>query len=215
MRKHVSQTCQTPALESSYDDHEASNGIQVTGREHVAIGAGSTFVVLAVAQVNGHPVATTLGVSAVAVAAAGSLGPDLDHPRSLASATIPAALITYSLFFLMSPWVASWHPLLAGLDLSGMGPRWTIAAWMALAAGVTLFLLSWILGAAFGHRGPVHSLGFGAMATAALVVVLVLFRLPLWLALPYAWGWIAHLVADSTTARGLQHAFWPLNRGAP
>ncbi len=147
---------------------------------------------------------------AIAAAAAGSLGPDLDHPGSLASVTIPISLIGYSVLFLVSPWVARQHPVLAVLDLSGLGQQWHTAAWTALVAGVLLLALSWVFGMTFGHRGPVHSLTFGAIASVAVLIVLAVYGAPLWMAAAFAWGWIAHLIADSTTANGLQHVFWPL-----
>jgi membrane-bound metal-dependent hydrolase YbcI (DUF457 family) len=180
------------------------------GREHISIGAGSTALVLTVAQMNGAAVDPASMGLAIAVAAAGSLGPDLDHPGSLASLTIPLSLVGYSLVFLATPWIARQHPALVGLDLSGLGQGWHVAAWTALIAGVVLFILSWVLGAAFGHRGPVHSLAFGAAASAVVLIILAVYDAPLWMAAAFAWGWIAHLIADSTTTHGLQHVFWPI-----
>lgn len=185
----------------------------MTGREHIGIGAGVTFAALTIAQMNGAAIDTTAMALSLAAAAAGSLGPDLDHPNSLASLTIPATLVGYASLFLVSPWVAAQHPALSGLDLSAMGPKWSAAAWTALGAGLVLFTLSWVFGAMFGHRGPVHSVAFGAAATTVVLVVLALFNAPLWMAIPFAWGWVAHLMADSTTAHGLQHVFWPLTSG--
>lgn len=184
----------------------------MTGREHMGIGVGATFAVVTAAQMSGHSIDTATAALALAAAAAGSLGPDLDHPNSLAGASIPAALIVYSGLFLLSPWVASLHPALAGLDLSTLGSPWTAAAWTALVVGLFLFALSWILAATFGHRGPVHSVGFGLAATAMVIILSAVFSAPLWLAIPFAWGWIAHLLADATTPRGLHHAFWPFVR---
>jgi membrane-bound metal-dependent hydrolase YbcI (DUF457 family) len=184
------------------------------GREHIAIGVVSTTVVVAAAQFTQSSVdLPALGLAMLA-AAAGSLAPDTDHPGSLASVTIPATACVYAVVFLVARQLdaASSSPLKL---LSRLGPEWVLAAWLSLAAGLTLFLVSFVLGAVFGHRGPVHSIAFGIAATAAVFVGLAIFRAPLWLAVPFAWGWMAHLLADARTPDGLPSVAWPLAAKRP
>ena len=182
----------------------------MTGREHVQIGAGSTILAAgAWQQAHGG---VNVGVLAALTAAAvlGSLSPDLDHPFSLLSMSIPAALIGYGGGFLAAVAYARAHQPAFDFGLSRLGPEWTSWAWAAVTLGFALLILSFALGGFFGHRGPVHSLAFGAGATVIMLGCLLAFHLSMFLAVPFAWGWVAHLIADSMTPAGLDSVLWPL-----
>ena len=73
-------------------------------------------------------------------------------------------------------------------DLSLLGPGSFTAARTAVVLGILLLAASLLFGLLFTHRGPVHSLAFGALATAASAVGLAALGGPLWLVLPFAWG---------------------------
>lgn len=180
------------------------------GREHVSIGVGTAFLAAYGWQYAHHSGDLIATVPVLAGAAAGSLAPDLDHPASLGSLTIPATLVAYGGAFLVYRWYDRAHPsaMFGGLTAS-LGQQWVAAAWAAIAIGVALFLISWALGATFGHRGAVHSLAFGASATLLVLIGTLLLHGPLSVVLGFAWGWLAHLLADMTTPAGLSSLFWP------
>jgi membrane-bound metal-dependent hydrolase YbcI (DUF457 family) len=182
----------------------------MTGREHVAIGVGYTALLIGAIQTAGNGLDLHAMWPALLAAAAGSLAPDMDHPNSLASLSIPAALIGYAGVFLVYRRYEAGNPSAISLGVSALGPEWVLAAWVALAVGFTLLLVSFVLGAMFGHRGAVHSIAFGLATTGIVLIGLAVFKAPPWLAVPFAWGWISHLFADATTSAGLSDVFWPL-----
>jgi membrane-bound metal-dependent hydrolase YbcI (DUF457 family) len=158
----------------------------------------------------GMDIAPVSMVTAAAVAAAGGLAPDLDHPFSLASFAIPSTLLGYGGGFLA---VAAWQKQQTGpqmLDLWALGPGYFSAAWIAVWVGALLLGLSLVAAKVFGHRGPVHSIAFGVIATVVVAIGLAASRAPLWWALAFAWGWASHLAADATTKMGLPSLLWPL-----
>lgn len=182
----------------------------MTGRQHIAIGAGSAALAVGAMQSAGAGIDLGVLVPVVMAAAAGSLGPDLDHPGSLASMSIPITLITCAgTFLLVRGWELS-HPDGFPTGLTALGSAWVSGAWLALGIGVALIAISIALGRMFGHRGIVHSIAFGLGATALVAVGLLTFGAPIFLAIPFAWGWLAHLMADATTSAGLSKVLWPL-----
>lgn len=180
------------------------------GQQHVAIAGVSAWAACWGLQQAGMDITPVSMFTAAAVAGAGGLAPDLDHPFSLASFAIPSTLIAYGGVFLA---VAAWQKQQTGpqlIDLSALGPGYFSAAWIAVWVGVLLLALSLIAGRVFGHRGPVHSIAFGVFATIVVALGLLVFRAPLWWALAFAWGWASHLAADATTKMGLPSLLWPL-----
>lgn len=188
--------------------------MHMRGREHVLIGAGSVFLVGLGLQASVPSITTTVLLGCTAAAAAGSLAPDLDHPRSLASLSIPATLVVYGGGFLLMPVFTRHIPVLAPLDLSGMPRVYTVAAWLAVLLGVLLFGLSIAAGASFGHRGPVHSLVFGLAGSVGVLTATLVLRGPLWVPLLFAYGWATHLALDATTKMGLPRLLWPFDEDA-
>ncbi|MHB9004461.1 MAG: metal-dependent hydrolase [Coriobacteriia bacterium] len=185
------------------------------GRDHVAIAAGSTFLVMLGAQQAGIVVDASAMYGSMAAAAVGSLAPDLDHPGSLASLSIPASLLAYGGVFLLFAWLPERIPSLGVLDLSKLPAPYHQAASLAVGTALALFLLSAVAGATFGHRGPVHSIVFGLIATAAFFVAMLVLHAPLYLGIAFAWGWVTHLVADATTPMGLPSVLWPIGASIP
>jgi len=185
-------------------------GELMTGRGHIAVGVGTTVVLLGLPQNAMGGLDAAILVPAAIAAAAGSLAPDLDHPSSLASLSIPASLITYAGVFLAVRSYEITHPTAFSFGLSQLGPGWVAAAWISLMAGFGLLILSFALGAMFGHRGPVHSVFFGLCASVLVLLALAIVNAPLWLAGWFAWGWWAHLAADAMTPAGLSHVLWPI-----
>jgi membrane-bound metal-dependent hydrolase YbcI (DUF457 family) len=187
----------------------------INGGQHAGIAAGSTIVIGWGMQRLGADVGSPVLLTAAVVAVAGSLAPDLDHPHSLASFTIPSALLAYGGGFLLmmriSPTLPK--PQLIGPILSALPPIYTEAAWVAVAAGLVLLLVAFVLGSTFGHRGLVHSVGFGLIATLVFMCVTLLLGAPAWWALVFAWGWATHLAADATTHDGLPDVLWPIGSG--
>lgn len=159
-----------------------------------------------------HIAPTVYGMAAGA-AAAGSLAPDLDHPFSKASFGIPTALLGYGGGFLLVAGIQGRSTAPQMFDLSLLGEGYFTAARLAVAVGLILLVSSFLFGLFFSHRGPVHSLAFGVGITVAFTVGLALLGAPLWLWAPFAWGWIAHLLADATTPHGVPHLLWPLGSG--
>lgn len=189
---------------------EQETGGQLRGRQHIAIGAGSAALAFGAMQSAGTGIDLGALVPVVMAAAAGSLGPDLDHPGSLASMGIPITLITYAgVFLFVRGWELS-HPGGLPIGAAAVGPAWVSGAWLALGAGVALVAVSFALGRVFGHRGIVHSIAFGLGATALVAIGLLASGASVFLAIPFAWGWLAHLAADATTSAGLKKVLWPL-----
>lgn len=152
---------------------------------------------------------------AMGAAAAGSLAPDLDHPFSKASFGIPTALLSYGGIFLLVAGFQSRSTSPQMLDLSLLGEGYFTAARLAVAVGLILLISSLLFGLLFSHRGPVHSLAFGGGITVAFTVGLAILGAPSWLWAPFAWGWIAHLLADATTPHGVPYLLWPLGTSLP
>lgn len=180
------------------------------GREHVAVGVASTALLLGMMQSAQGGVDAVAMLPALVAVSVGSLAPDLDHPGSLASLTIPVTLVSYAGMFLLARRYEIAHPGALPFGFSTVGPEVLLAAWVSLAVGITLLLLSFIFGSMFGHRGAVHSIAFGLGATALVLLGLALFKAPLWWAVPFAWGWFAHLMTDAMTPAGLPNILWPM-----
>ncbi len=181
------------------------------GREHVLLGAGSVVMVGLGAQAIGAAIPLSSLAMAAAAAAAGSLAPDLDHPGSLASLGIPATLLAYGACFLLLPLFSKNSMFASAFDGLATDARYTAIAWTAVIVAVLLFGLSIAAGAAFGHRGPVHSLVFGLAGTLGVLSGTLVLSGPLWIPLMFAWGWATHLGADATTKMGLPRLLWPFD----
>lgn len=182
----------------------------------MSIGAGTVLVAGIGVQALGGSVSFGTLALAVAAAAVGSLAPDLDHPWSLVSFSIPVALLGYGGVFLLMPLFRSDSGMFAGMiDALVMSPRHRAVAWLSVMAGILLFGLSFTAGAALGHRGPVHSLLFGLGATVSVLMATLVLSGPLWVPLMFAWGWATHLAADATTKMGLPCLLWPFDDRRP
>lgn len=177
----------------------------------MAIGALSTGLACWSMRAAGAPIEpATIGLAAAA-AVAGSLAPDLDHPFSKASFGIPSALLAYGGGFLLAAFVQGRMHGPQLFRLSMLGPGYFAAARTAVGVGVVLLLLSLAFGAVFEHRGPIHSVAFGGLASVVFLIAAAALGAPVWLVLPFAWGWAAHLIADATTRMGVPRLLWPFD----
>ncbi len=180
------------------------------GREHVLLGAGSVVMVGLGAQAIG---------AAIPLSSLGWLPRPRRRVRSHRISIIPVRLPA-----LASPHVAGlWRMLPAtplfsknsmfasAFDGLATDARYTAIAWTAVIVAVLLFGLSIAAGAAFGHRGPVHSLVFGLAGTLGVLSGTLVLSGPLWIPLMFAWGWATHLGADATTKMGLPRLLWPFD----
>jgi len=191
----------------------------LNGRDHLAIGAGSTAAVLWGLSAAGLPMEpATIGIGAL-VAGLGALMPDIDHPRSTASSTLPRKLLSEALGIAV-PLVAlmAFFAFIGGKAagatmLAAFAPLIKFAIGMAVFGGVFLGL-SALVRARTGHRGATHSLVFAAGATVVVCIGCALFEVPAWYGLLFGWGWLTHLAADATTHMGLPSLLWPLGQPA-
>jgi membrane-bound metal-dependent hydrolase YbcI (DUF457 family) len=186
------------------------------GRQYVAIGVVSALAGLQYAQTIGLETEPETVVVSILVVSLGSLFPDIDHPRSTISRTIPGVLFGIGLAILLFPVVSAMIPaafedfrsasnifqFLHQLPLTRLGLLLVI---LAVAIKVT----SAIISACFGHQGAIHSLVFAAGATILAIVVCVRSDVAWWYGLPFGWGWLSHLLADAITEMGLPSLFWP------
>ena len=180
------------------------------GRAHVLVAGGSTMLALLGLQPAGAHFDTATMALAFGMASAGALAPDLDHPGSLASVTIPATLLGWGGLYLAARALPETNMLSKVLGASTLSSQYTTAAWSAVIAALVLFLLSGVAGAVYGHRRQVHSVVFGAASTIVVIVGLLVFQASLWFALAFAWGWASHLLTDSLTPAGLSYLLWPV-----
>ena len=128
------------------------------------------------------------GIPAIAAAAVGALTPDLDHPNSYLTKRV-AVLPIFRRSGLVITGLALVYAGLAGLVL---------LPGLIHLNGQTIIGLSLAAIAFMPHRGPSHSLVGLAAAT---YVVYSSFTVPL--ALPFAIGYLTHLIADSVTDSGI------------
>ena len=73
-----------------------------------------------------------------------------------------------------------------------------------------LFIPSMVLREALGHRGALHSVAAGVVLCTVVEYVAILAGAP-GIGRALAWGYVAHLIADMLTRRGVPLA-WPITR---
>ena len=185
---------------------------------HVIVGVGSLSAFLLIADVVGlaaipspAPLAASLGMAAV-----GAIAPDIDHPRSMISASLPTFLLKMGsrlLFFISIPALIT---VASSRRYDIMNPEtlfkqdiFRLLVVVILGAS-GLLALSRIVHVFFKHRGPIHSPTFyvGVSVVTPLLIALVIPGW-WWMGLIFGWGWFSHLVADSLTPSGIP-IFWPL-----
>jgi hypothetical protein len=162
----------------------------------------------------GVPVdAVAIGFGALA-GGLGALMPDIDHPQSTASRSLPRKFLAQGVEMVV-PLVAILL-LFGGLGSSSAGASMFAAfapalkfAGALLAAGIALLVLSAGVRMFTQHRGATHSLAFAGGATILACVACLVFSVPAWYGLLFGWGWLTHLAADATTNMGLPSLYWP------
>jgi membrane-bound metal-dependent hydrolase YbcI (DUF457 family) len=189
----------------------------MNGGQHFIIGAASAGVGLWAARSLGLEVGTGTILVSAAVAGIGSLAPDIDHPRSTISRGLPAELLWRGLALLALPLLLVILPLLSGDFQRALATLQSLSqtAWMRWGLALTvpaigLLVVSTLISALFGHRGATHSLVFGLAATLIAMGVCLYLDAAWWYGLLFGWGWLLHLLADTTTGMGLPALWWPL-----
>ncbi len=193
----------------------------MNGTAHLLIGGASTALGLWGAQKIGLPVETgTIFIGAV-IGGAAALTPDIDHPRSTISRSLPLHYLKVGLSLLLIPLGLALVSFIRASDGTTSGLFQSVANTPFLQWGVwiilpplLLMLASFLLSHVFGHRGATHSLVFTAGATILAILICLSFRLPWTYGLIFGWGWLSHLLADATTERGLPSLLWPFKKPA-
>ena len=191
--------------------------------EHVSIAVVTTGGLLF--ALNGFEFdVTAQTAAAVGVAAIGSLVPDIDHPQAWISNRIPATLVASGGGVLLSYAIANWmlgRETSQSMGSALMGPLAEMMrpllglAWVALASGIALLVVSIVVARTLGHRGPTHSLAINAALTVVAVIVFAITG-PSWtLGLWFGFGYLTHLLADMLTPMGCPSFLWPAGEGLP
>jgi membrane-bound metal-dependent hydrolase YbcI (DUF457 family) len=187
---------------------------------HALIGIGTAGLGVAAAEALGLPALPleALGIGALVVGI-GSIATDLDHPKSFISNSIPSRVVRIALAILLIPLLAALGTLLSTRDAPGTWAQFTglifgvdFLRWALIALGASLGLmaLSWLLYKSLHHRGPLHSLLFTLVISAAVGFAFWWFWLPWAWGLAFGWGWLWHILADGLTTEGVPF-FWPFN----
>ena len=187
---------------------------------HAFIGVGTVSLALLSVEALGvsrvSPI--LLGAGAI-ITTVGSIAPDLDHPRSFISNTIPSHVIRLALAILTIPLLAALASWLSTRDLSGTITdlktlvwgvnflRWTA---IALVSALALMMLSLFLYKSLHHRGPLHSLLFAISITIVVSLTIALLGGSWLWGLAFGWGWLCHILGDGLTPQGIPF-FWPLS----
>jgi hypothetical protein len=187
----------------------------VKGPQHFSIGLLSAGAGLWAAHLLGVDVGVlAVGLGAV-VAGIGALAPDIDHPRSLISNKIPGRAIGVALTMALPLVVvagAVWYfaGRRAGTSLLGTFSPMLQWALVVVVAALTLGMGSLVASKTLGHRGPIHSVAVGALASAGIGAGCASLGVPILYAMAFGWGWLTHLAADMTTRDGVPSALWPI-----
>ena len=183
------------------------------GGAHLAIGAGSTALGLYGLQALGAPLdPLTIAFGAMA-AGLGALAPDVDHPRSTASSSLPDKLFDQAiqmalpLLLLVFVFAVFGGKAVGASMMASFGPLLRIAGTM-LAFAIAFVLASKIARRYTKHRGATHSLFTAGVATLFVTVVCLVASVPAWYGLLFGWGWLTHLGADATTKMGVPSLLW-------
>lgn len=190
------------------------------GGAHLAIGAGSTALGLYGLQALGAPLdPLTIAFGAMA-AGLGALAPDVDHPRSTASSSLPDKLVDQAIqmalpiLLVVVAFTVFGGKAVGASMMASFGPLLKIAGTM-LAFAIAFVLASKVARRYTKHRGATHSLFMAAGATLFVTVACLIASVPAWYGLLFGWGWLTHLGADATTKMGVPSLLWfPHAQGA-
>jgi len=183
------------------------------GGAHLAIGTGTTMAVLYGLQALGAPLDPLTILFGATAAGLGALAPDVDHPRSTASNSLPDKLFDQAIqLALPLVFLGAVFAIFGGkaVGASLMATFAPMLKWAAIMLGfaIALVVASKIARRYSTHRGATHSLFAAGIATLAAVLICVTFSWPAWYGLLFGWGWLTHLGADATTKMGLPSLLW-------
>ncbi|KAF0208128.1 MAG: hypothetical protein FD171_1285 [Actinobacteria bacterium] len=193
----------------------------MNGPTHLGIGVAAVGIVVWGADAVGAPLSLATAASGAAVAALGSLAPDIDHRDATIGSKLPFMCLTAGLallgipaaFRLASARGGSQAGLWAGvLPSLASWPRW---GGILVAIGIALLLLSLAATNAWAHRGPTHSLVAASGMTLVALTACAAFGVTLLYGLLFGLGWFIHLMADSLSTKGLPSLLWPIRESEP
>jgi len=183
------------------------------GGAHLAIGAGSTVLVLYGLKALGAPLDSLTIAFGAGAAGLGALAPDVDHPRATASKSLPDELFHQAMdlalpFVLLGGAFAVFAGQSVGVSiLDSFSPLLKMAGVM-LALAIAFVIASKLAHRYSTHRGATHSLFMAAGATLLVMVACLIAAVPVWYGMAFGWGWLTHLAADMTTKTGLPSLMW-------
>lgn len=191
------------------------------GGAHLGIGTGSTMLGLYGLQALGAPLDPLTILFGAMAAGLGALAPDIDHPRSTASNSLPDKLFDQAIqtalpLLLLAVIFAIFGGKTVGASLmASFAPLLKIAGTL-LGFAITFVIASMIARRYTTHRGATHSLLAAGIATLLALLVCAVFSWPAWYGLLFGWGWITHLGADATSKMGLPSLLlWPFGKSQP
>ena len=186
---------------------------------HLIVGLGSlSAVLLAADAIRLAPIPGTLPLAAgLGITALGSIAPDIDHPRSIISATLPNYLLKFGSRLLLLISIPVFITVASRRKYNFMDPgqlfqQDIFRLLLIITLGAAgLLALSRIVHTLFKHRGPIHSPVF-SVGVILVVTLLIAIFIPgwWWMGLTFGWGWLSHLAADSLTPAGIP-LLWPLS----
>ncbi len=188
------------------------------GSEHVSVAVLTTGGALWL--MNGQMDVSGPAVAAMGAAAIGALVPDIDHPKAWISNRIPASLFGLGVTVLAAYGIMRWSaqgassqmfgPMFVGLaDMMVPLLSW---AWLAVAVGLVLLVVSMIIASVVEHRGATHSLAAGAVVTCIALIAFAFAGRPT-IGLWFGWGFLTHLLTDALTPMGCPALLWPWHPG--
>ncbi len=185
------------------------------GGAHFAIGVCTAGFALWCLRETGAELSTATLVIGSAVAGAGALAPDIDHPGSTVSRRLPRRvavhgwrLIVPVLALAFGAWLLGAQGAARGV-LAALRPVLEIGVALLVPA-VALGVLSRAISRTLGHRGATHSLLFALLAGCAVAALCARFGFDPRFGALFGLGWLTHLVADATGRRGVPALLWPL-----
>lgn len=189
------------------------------GGAHLTIGAGSTAVALFGLKALGVPLDPMTMLLGAMAGGLGALAPDLDHPDSKASNSLPDKLFGLAIslgvpLVFIGGFFAILGQRLGGVDLVTPFVPILEAAVIIMGFAIALVIASKLIRRYTSHRGATHSFFTAGIATMFAVLVCIVFSWPAWYGLLFGWGWLTHLWADATTKVGLPYLWWwPFGNG--
>jgi len=148
----------------------------------------------------------------------GALMPDIDHPRSTASKSLPDKLFGKAVDMVLPlVFLGVIFAIFAGKSvgaslMASFAPLFKVAGVM-FGFAVVFVVASAVARRYTTHRGATHSLLAAGVATVFVMLVCLVVSVPAWYGPLFGWGWLTHLGADATSKMGVPALlWWPFGR---